>query len=369
MFFFFPIGHDQPIYERPWLTISLIALCTLILGITATMDSAAEGDLELAVRDMTLVLDTYPGARVSFEVEGLPEALEPEIRPLIDTTPGRRLTEGDLALEAALRRVFGALNDMPTFAWGFRPARPDLGRAIAHMFLHAGFFHLLGNMLLLWVAGGVLECFWRRWAYLLLYFGSGFIGLLWHVLSDPTSMTPVVGASGAVAGLLGAFLVGYPRTKIRFVYAGLFFRFFAGKIDLAAWVVLPLWAGLELFDALLDDGSGVAHWAHVGGFLCGAITAFVAKKMLWVAEDAGISRAPRDLGEAPAAPAPPVTAPSSNEDLPLPPSRLDAAPLASPPSSSTASRPGARAAASMRPLPEAIELSSLPPPEDDDLLR
>lgn len=364
MFFFLPIGHDQPVYDRPWLTLGLIALCTLLLGVTTALEVDANAELDRAALEMTLVLDTYPGARVSFEVEGLPENLERTVRPLIDTTPGRRLNEGDELLEHALRGVFSALNRMPTFAWGFRPGRPDALRAVAHMFLHAGFFHLLGNMLLLWVAGGLLECFWRRWTYLLLYFGSGFVGLLAHVLSNPDSLTPVVGASGCVSGLLGAFLIGYPQTKIRILYFFFFFlrpRF--GRVDVPSWVVLPLWAGLELVQAIFTAGSGVAHWAHVGGFVCGAITAVVAKKMLWIAEDAGTSRAPveQDLLRSPARPNEarrPNETRSANEDLPLPePATLAPSTVTSP----TASRP--------RPVLEAIELSSLPPPEDDDLLR
>lgn len=349
MFFVFPIGHDQPVYERPWLTIGLILACAGLLAVTMAIEVSVEKDLEDALVEIDAVLAQHPDARVSFPIEGLPEGIEPIITPLIDTTPGRRLTEGDLALEEAMRHLVAAMNRIPALAWGFRPAHPDAGRALASMFLHGGFFHLAGNMLLLWVAGGVLECFWRRWAYVLLYFGAGFVGIVAHTLSDPSSLTPVVGASGAVSGLLGAFLVGYPRTKVKLLYLGWFFRPFFGRTDRPAWVVIPLWAGLEVLNAVFSSGSEVAHWAHVGGFVFGAGIALLARQLHWVAEDAGVetsatvreevplfrqARRPREVPSPEVAPAPAL------------------APAASP-------RPTSRA-------PEAIDLSTLPPPSDDD---
>lgn len=371
MFFYLPIGHDQPFYERPWLTLSLIAACTAMLGLTTYMQVEAERELDGAVAAMVAVMDESPEARVSFTVEGLPEALEPLVTPMIDATPGRRVTDADLRLEAALREVLTALNHTPSLRFGFRPGHPDAGRGFAHMFVHAGFFHLAGNMLLLWVAGGVLECFWRRWAYVALYFGSGLAGLAAYCLSDPHGLTPVVGASGAVSGLLGAFLVGYPRTKIKIFYAGWLIRPFFGTTDRAAWVVLPLWVGVEILSAVIDTGSGVAHWAHVGGFLFGALVGLLARQMKWVAEDAGISRAPVDIVHEKMPERSPALVKSFSrgpiEDLPLP--ELHAPELVSggsePPAASLVV-PAPNRPLSGRPAPEAIELSSLPPVRDDD---
>ena len=370
MFFYLPIGHDQPFYERPWLTLSLIAACTVMLGITTFMEVRVERELTVAVADMEMVLAEHPGARVSFTIEGLPEDLQPLIAPLIDATPGRHLTEGDLALEASLRRVLSVLNDAPALRFGFRPAHPDVGRAFAHMFVHGGFFHLLGNMLLLWVAGGVLECFWRRWAYVVLYFGSGFAGVLSHALSDPHGLTPVIGASGAVSGLLGAFLVGYPRTKIKIFYAGWFFRPFFGTTDRAAWVVLPLWAGVEILSAVISSGSGVAHWAHVGGFTCGALVALVARQMKWVAEDAGISRVAKIVEHEMPQRSPTLVKAFARDaiaELPLPePHAPELVAGGSEPPDAARVVPAPNRPLSGRPAPEAIELSSLPPVRDDD---
>lgn len=361
MFFLLPIGHDQPYYERPWLTITLIAVCTALLGVTMWLEAAVDPELEAALIEIAIVQAEHPEARAAIEIEGLPESIEQQVAPLLDTTPGRRITDADRALEDALVRLVAALNGIPTIAWGFRPGHPRLGSAFASMFLHGGVFHLVGNMLLLWVAGGVLECFWRRWAYALLYFGAGLVGLAAHWASALHSLTPVVGASGAVSGLLGAFLVGYPHTKIRLLYAGWFMRPFMGKTDQKAWVIIPVWAAIELFDAWSGTDGEVAHWAHVGGFAFGAAIALLARRMGWIAEDAGYSRAPAVEPVPTGEPAFAPTRPLSTAPLPGP---VAGAPMPSTMPSTTPSSAPRSAAPSH--IPDAIELDALPPPSDDD---
>jgi len=162
---------------------------------------------------MNAVARTDPDARATFSVDGLPERLDPMLRPLIDTSPTRRPSEGDVALGEAVRDVIAVLHRAPAFRWGYRPGHPNALHAITSMFLHADWSHLSGNMLFLFIAGGVLECFWRRWAYLALYFGSGLAAVVAHTLADPHGLTPVIGASGAVAGLMGAFLVAHTRPR------------------------------------------------------------------------------------------------------------------------------------------------------------
>jgi membrane associated rhomboid family serine protease len=383
--FLLPIGHDQPVYDRPWLTFGLIGLCTALFFVTATLDASALDEAGSAIGRMDAIAAHDPDARVTFTVEGLPERLDPIVRPLIDTSSSRRSSEGDAALGDAVRDAVAALNRVPTLRWGYRPGHPSVVRAFTSMFLHADFGHLAGNMLFLFVAGGVLECFWRRWAYLALYFGSGIAAVLAHTLADPEGLTPVIGASGAVAGLMGAFLVAHTQTKIRFAIGGLLYipilhfkgPYAAGqgylrfgswmfgtvwigykKFDVRAWLVLPLWLALEITYAVMDPSSMVAHWAHVGGFVFGALVALLAKRMLWIAEDAGTSRdvgpfEPLALAPEPARPSRgrSVAALPSMDDLPLPVSR------SVPPASSLPSR---------RPPIEAIELDSLPANDEDD---
>ena len=288
MWIILPIGHDQPVYDRPWLTFGLILACSGIWLASFVFELRANADLMSAAADIDRVHQAYPGARIRFTVDGLPSHLESQIAPLFDADPNRPPTAGDEELGDAMIALVNGMNRHPVLRFGYRPGRPTVGSAIAYMFMHGGLFHLLGNMLFLFVAGGVLECFWRRWAYGLLYLASGFAGLAAHHLSAPDSLAPLVGASGAVAGLIGAYIVSYPKSRIRLGYFFLIlFKPVYGSWYVRAWIVIPLWAGMELASALLMSGDGVAYWAHVGGFGCGLVVGIVSRLMGWVAVDDG----------------------------------------------------------------------------------
>jgi membrane associated rhomboid family serine protease len=155
--------------------------------------------------------------------------------------------------------------------YAFVPAQP---RAISYLtanFLHGGWLHLIGNMWFLWLAGFVLEDVWGRWLYSLFYLLSGVAALQFYAWSNPGSITPTLGASGAVAALMGAFLVRFPKMKIEMAWL---FLFRLRRFKAAAYWLLPLWLGVEIFyGSLFGSASGVAHWAHVGGFLFGALAA------------------------------------------------------------------------------------------------
>jgi membrane associated rhomboid family serine protease len=127
------------------------------------------------------------------------------------------------------------------------------------MFLHAGWFHLIGNMWFLWVFGDNVEDALGTIRYALFYLLAGTVGALVQAFAMPESTTPMIGASGAIAGVLGGYVMLYPRAQIM-TLAGWFF------IDLPAWVFLGIWFVGQFF---LPPGSGVAWMAHVGGFLAG----------------------------------------------------------------------------------------------------
>lgn len=321
-FFLLPWGHDHPVYDRPWLTYSLIALCTLVFLFTWSAERRAEMQIEAAVVHVEDVLEEYPDARVRLTVRGLPTRIEELLTPLVETKPDRVPDPGDGELELAVRELVAALNHLPAFAYGAQPGAPRIDRAFTHMFVHADVFHLLGNMLFLFVAGGVLECFWRRWAYVALYFASGLAGLAAHALASPGDFVPIVGASGAIAGLLGAFVIGYPKTRIKVAwFVWLFIHPLWGVWRVPAWVLIPLWAAIELASAAFSEGSGVAHWAHVGGFACGALVALIARQTNLVATDAGHAPTPPILVERRSLAPIRSIVPPAPLDLPLPPSR------------------------------------------------
>jgi membrane associated rhomboid family serine protease len=136
------------------------------------------------------------------------------------------------------------------------------------MFLHAGWMHIAGNMLFLWIFGDNLEDQLGHAGFLLFYLAAGIAAALAHIAAAPASAIPTVGASGAIAGVMGGYLLLFPRARVDvLVIFIIFFRVFA----LPAWVMLGLWFGLQLFGGFsaAADEAGVAFWAHAGGFLAG----------------------------------------------------------------------------------------------------
>ena len=157
--------------------------------------------------------------------------------------------------------------------YAFIPAHPQPISYITANFLHGGWLHIIGNMWFLWLAGAILEDTWGRIIYPIFYFVSGAMALQFYAWASPGSIIPTLGASGAVAALMGAFLVRYPKTKIEMLW--LFgFGFRSYRFHARAYWLLPLWLLMEIFSgALFGSSSGVAHWAHVGGFAFGALAA------------------------------------------------------------------------------------------------
>ncbi|MDQ4148700.1 MAG: rhomboid family intramembrane serine protease [Actinomycetota bacterium] len=152
-----------------------------------------------------------------------------------------------------------------------------LGSIVTSMFLHGGILHLGGNMLFLWVFGNNIEDRLGRVKFLLFYFVVGIAAGLAHVLANPDSQIPTVGASGAVSGLLGAYMVLFPRAHIHAILPIPILWLLLGRIRLPAFVVLGMWFVSQFFigQGQQPGEGGVAWVAHVGGFIAGAILIFV----------------------------------------------------------------------------------------------
>jgi membrane associated rhomboid family serine protease len=160
--------------------------------------------------------------------------------------------------------------------YAFVPAHPRPISYLTSMFLHTGWLHLIGNMWFLWLAGFVLEDKWGRLIYPIFYLLAGVAAALFHAFFYPASIAPTLGASGAVAALMGGFLVRFPKLKIEMLWFMLVFRL---RFKAYAYWLLPLWLFMEVFyGSLFGQSSGVAHWAHVGGFLFGALAALVIQR-------------------------------------------------------------------------------------------
>ncbi len=145
------------------------------------------------------------------------------------------------------------------------------------MFVHAGIMHVGGNMLFLYIFGDNVEYKFGRGKYLALYLFWGLIAGFVHILSDPSSSAPAIGASGAISGILGAYLVLFPNAKVLTL---MFFGFFIRVIRISVKWYLPFWFIFQnVLPALVgSSGSGVAFFAHIGGFLIGMLTGFLYKK-------------------------------------------------------------------------------------------
>lgn len=155
----------------------------------------------------------------------------------------------------------------------FFPAKGVYLAMLSSMFLHGGILHIAGNMLYLWVFGNNIEDRMGSVAFTLFYLASGLVATLAHVMADPSSTIPVVGASGAAAGVMGAYLVLFPDVRIR----SLIIFFFILFRDLPAKLLLGFWFVSQFF---ISADSGVAWVAHVGGFVFGAAVAFVLRSRL-----------------------------------------------------------------------------------------
>jgi membrane associated rhomboid family serine protease len=151
---------------------------------------------------------------------------------------------------------------------------------VTSLFLHGGFVHLVGNLIYLWVFGGAIENAIGPARFLLLYVACGAMGSVTHTIFFPSSTIPSIGASGSIAGLLGAFLVLRPRARIVTLFPLVVYWAMA---EIPALLFLPIWFGMQFFNGFLSlqaargtqEVAGIAWWAHVGGFLFGALIAGV----------------------------------------------------------------------------------------------
>jgi membrane associated rhomboid family serine protease len=229
-----PISDDNPTLRFPLVT---VALLVALGAVWIIVQGAGFNPLTLAasVCDLGLI----PGELTGRAPIGQSVPLGPGLRCLVDREPINTLT--------------------PLFS----------------MFLHGGWMHLIGNGLFLWVFGNNVEDSMGRLRFLVFYILCGLVAAGAQVAIDPSSPVPMVGASGAISGVLGAYLMMYPRVRVNVLFIWVVF---VQVIPLPAYLVLLWWIGLQLLSGLPqlssmrpDVSSGVAVWAHIGGFFAGLI--------------------------------------------------------------------------------------------------
>jgi membrane associated rhomboid family serine protease len=203
---------------------------------------------------------------------------------------------GEPALEGFVT-TWGVVPAELLAAWGAGDViSAETATLVTSQFLHGGWLHLLGNLLYLWIFANNVEDRLGRLVFLLFYLAGGVAAALAQVAVDPTSTIPTIGASGAIAATLGAYVVFFPRARITSL---VFLGFFYQLIDVPAVLVLGFWFVLQVIDGIASIGlvesntGGVAFFAHIGGFVAGAL---VARVLLRVRPGAGRPPAAAPVG-------------------------------------------------------------------------
>ena len=286
-----PLRHENMEGRRwPIVTFALIALNVLIFLGTHWKIEEQEPERQQVRMHLLVLAVTHPQLRMPRDVEkfvdlvkrGTPEAAwkefastnrkpedisDTQIREVED--PEQLQTEMDTLAQRFMEVEKSSI--IENFA--FVPAHPNPVSYLTSMFLHVGWLHLIGNMWFLWLAGFILEDRWGRVIYPIFYLLAGVVASLIHAMFNPASIVPTLGASGSIAALMGGFLVRFPKLKIEMLWYMLIFRI---RFKAAAYWLLPMWLFMEIFyGSLFGQASGVAHWAHVGGFVAGALGALV----------------------------------------------------------------------------------------------
>lgn len=225
----FPYRDDNPTVLNPYVTIGVIALNVIVWVVVQGLGTA--GPLGRSICELGLV----PGELLRSAPPGSATPLGPGVVCVVD-------------------------------------AEPNYFTLLSSMFLHGGWFHLIGNMMFLWVFGNNIEDAMGHVKFALFYVISGVAAALTQMVVNPDSTIPMVGASGAVSGVMGAYILLYPHARIHtFIFLG----FFATTMQLKAGVMLGYWILLQILGGIPSltgiDRGGVAFFAHIGGFVAGLV--------------------------------------------------------------------------------------------------
>jgi membrane associated rhomboid family serine protease len=293
---FIPLRHENMQGRRwPIVTFTLIALNIIaFLGTHWTIEGQNTQNPErVEVRKHLLFLAAmHPELKMGDDAHKFVDPLaakypdewkelgSPERKPVDEWDANIRKVDEPAELQAEMDRLSEQFEDFERNSfvarYAFVPAHPTAISYLTSEFLHVGWLHLIGNMWFLWLAGFILEDNWGRPIYAIFYLVAGAVATQIHAWSNPSSIVPTLGASGAVAALMGAFLIRFPKLKIEMFFWIFYVR---GRFKAPAFCLLPLWGLMELFyGSIFGASSGVAHWAHVGGFAFGMIGALILSR-------------------------------------------------------------------------------------------
>jgi membrane associated rhomboid family serine protease len=275
MFFPFPIRTEKETVKLPYLTMGLIVLNMVIWLFTNRIVMQERNELNAIQSRMYAIEESHVNQIVDGDPKYFYKHTPAEFHEQFYKKIVRNSRYGQFDEWAALYDAYKSRIGNTFFhRWGFIPDRFSFIKLLCSIFIHASFFHVFGNMLFLWCVGCNLEDDWGWLGFLVCYVLSGVTACGLHALKAPDGSVPCVGASGAIAGIMGIFLVKYYKVKIKFFYLWLL-RFWRpwGYFTTYAGIVIPIWFAQQMIGANSGAGDGVGYWAHIGGFLFGAIAA------------------------------------------------------------------------------------------------
>lgn len=308
----FPISHEGDEVRRlPWISIIIMVLCFGIHIYISRNINNLEENLGKDFQEYYLFYTQHPYLTIDPELKKMLNLNEPngqgqegeseqaneetsdnetavnEIQDLQEKyadilPPESVMEEEQIKLDEIALRIKNAIKHNIYMEYGYIPAKKKFTSLISSMFLHGGWIHLLGNLFMFYLCGPFIEDKWGKIVFALFYLSAGMFSASMYAFHYPQFNGPLIGASGAIAGVMGAFLVRFWYIRIRFAYW--IFFFLRGTFFAPAWMMLPLWVVNEFVNAKATDiinpsgeGGGVAHWAHIWGFIFGVAIALIIK--------------------------------------------------------------------------------------------
>ncbi len=294
MFIIIPIGHGGGKVRRiPWISFFIMAAC-LVIQILISVEIGKKGEeLESSAKELLNYYTQHPYLTLDAEAKKLlfGKKENEDVEKMLAAYrrwESRKIhifqVEEQQKLDQLSQKLKNTIDDVPYRKYGFIPAQKSFIGLVTYMFIHGGWLHLIFNLLFLYLSGPFIEDVWGKPIYTAFYLIAGMFSGLMFSLYYPNFMGPLIGASGAVAGLMGVFLIRYWKVKIIFFWLP-YFLVTRRTFYLPARVMLPLWLALEILYANVHDHSfpggasgGVAYWAHVWGFLFGVVVAAGMKR-------------------------------------------------------------------------------------------
>ena len=281
MFLLIPIGRDDAeIRRHAWVSYAIIAINVVVFAFTFFAEqSTTTNEINLEWQKTLEYYFQHPYLQTPVRMKDLVRA--DVIRYIESNRANVVAPAADVVkreqreLETMTADAVAMYKRLPTIRFGYVPAEGGVTRLVTSMFIHAGLLHLLGNLLFFFLSGPFVEDVFGRPLFGFLYFSGGIVAALTYSLLHSQSTIALVGASGAIAAVMGAYLVRFFHSKVEFLLLSLWYRtrFFA-----PAFVVLPLWLMQQVWELQTEaGGGGVAFSAHIGGFLYGFVFALLVK--------------------------------------------------------------------------------------------